>query len=493
MAYDNILEIRNISKTFPGVKALDKVSFNVKRGSVHGLVGENGAGKSTLMKILSGVYHADAAQDSDIIFDGQKMTVKNPVQSMKLGLSIIYQEFNLVDLMTVGENIFLGRFRETGGMNKLHQKAAAILKSIGSDIDSHQYVEDLSISQKQMVEIAKAVSMDAKLIIMDEPSTTLTNDEMERLTQLICKLRSNGVTIIYISHRLDEIFTLCDQVTILRDGKIIDTRPVAEVTREKLVSMMVGRSIDSEFPPRSNNIGNVLLEVKNLSTRKIHDVSFQVHTGEILGLVGLVGAGRTEIVRALFGADPKENGHIFMDGKEVRINSPIDAQKAGIGFVTEDRKQQGLFLKFSVEDNIIAAAIRLLSPHGFVNRKRCDSVAQKYISDLKIRTPKASTKVLSLSGGNQQKCIIGRWLEVKPRLLILDEPTRGIDVGAKYEIYLLIQRLAEEGNAILLISSELPEVMNLSNRCLTVSNGRVVGEFNPAIDSAETIMQSVLE
>ena len=299
--------------------------------------------------------------------------------------------------------------------------------------------------------------------------------------------------LVEISHRLDEIFTLCDQVTILRDGKIIDTRPVAEVTREKLVSMMVGRSIDSEFPPRSNNIGNVLLEVKNLSTRKIHDVSFQVHTGEILGLVGLVGAGRTEIVRALFGADPKENGHIFMDGKEVRINSPIDAQKAGIGFVTEDRKQQGLFLKFSVEDNIIAAAIRLLSPHGFVNRKRCDSVAQKYISDLKIRTPKASTKVLSLSGGNQQKCIIGRWLEVKPRLLILDEPTRGIDVGAKYEIYLLIQRLAEEGNAILLISSELPEVMNLSNRCLTVSNGRVVGEFNPAIDSAETIMQSVLE
>lgn len=493
MPHDNILEINKISKTFPGVKALDDVSFCVKRGTVHGLVGENGAGKSTLMKILSGVYHADPDEQSSILFDGQKMEVKNPVQSMKMGLSIIYQEFNLVDLMSVGENIFLGRFREAGGMRRLHQKAAEILKSIGSDMDTHQHVEELSISQKQMVEIAKAISMDAKLIIMDEPSTTLTNDEMERLTQLINKLRSDGVTIIYISHRLDEIFDLCDQVTILRDGKIIDTRAVRDVTRDELVSMMVGRSIESEFPPRATKVGDVLLEVKNLNTGKLHDVSFQVRAGEILGLVGLVGAGRTEIVRALFGADRRESGQIFLAGEQVQIRNPMDAKKAGIGFVTEDRKQQGLFMKFSVEDNITVASMEELSANGVVNRKKCSEVAQHFVEELKIRTPKISTKVLSLSGGNQQKCIIGRWLQVKPRVLILDEPTRGIDVGAKYEIYVLMKNLAEAGNAIILISSELPEVMNLSNRCLTISNGRIVGEYDPAVDSAEKIMQSVLE
>ena len=492
MYSQNILKISGVSKSFPGVKALDNVSINIRQGVVHGIVGENGAGKSTLMKILSGVYKADRSEGASIWFNGQKMEVSRPIQSMKLGLSIIYQEFNLVDLMSVGENIFLGRFREAGGMKALHKKARSMLDRIGCRIDTHTMVGDLSISEKQMVEIAKAIALDSKLIIMDEPSTTLTNDEMKNLKRLINDLRTDGITIIYISHKLDEILELCDQVTVIRDGKVIATRDIADITREEMVSMMVGRSIESEFPPRTNDVGDVLLEVKKLNTRKLHDVSFVVKSGEILGLVGLVGAGRTEIVRALFGADAKKSGEILMNGTSVTIRNPVEAKKAGIGFVTEDRKQQGLFMKFSVSDNIVVATMQELAQCGFVSRRKSDKVAQSYVQSMGIKTPKLSTRVMNLSGGNQQKCIIGRWLEMKPRVLILDEPTRGIDVGAKYEIYLLMQEIASKGNAIILISSELPEVLNMSNRCLTVSAGRIVGEYNPAVDSAEKIMKSIL-
>ncbi|MCQ5128875.1 sugar ABC transporter ATP-binding protein [Butyricicoccus faecihominis] len=492
MHSENILEINGVSKSFPGVKALDHVSIAIRKGVVHGIVGENGAGKSTLMKILSGVYRADRTEGSSIWFDGKQMEISSPIQSMQLGLSIIYQEFNLVDSMSVGENIFLGRFREAGGMQALHRKARSALDRIGCDIDTRAMVGDLSISQKQMVEIAKAISLNSKLIIMDEPSTTLTNDEMENLIRLINELRADGITIIYISHKLEEIFALCDQVTVIRDGSVIGTRDIEDITREEMVSMMVGRSIESEFPPRPQTAGDVLLAVHHLHTNKLHDVSFQVKAGEILGLVGLVGAGRTEIVRALFGADAKQSGEIRIHGEAVTIRNPVDAKKAGIGFVTEDRKQQGLFMRFSVADNIVVATMNKLAKRGFVSKRREEEIAQGYVESLGIKTPKLSTKVMSLSGGNQQKCIIGRWLEMEPRVLILDEPTRGIDVGAKYEIYLLMKEIASKGNAIILISSELPEVLNLSNRCLTISAGRVVGEFDPAVDSAERIMQSIL-
>lgn len=488
----HILEIKNISKTFPGVKALDNVSLDVVKGHVHGIVGENGAGKSTLMKILSAVYKADK-NGGEIIFDGKPMTAKTPAQSMELGLSIIYQEFNLVDLMTVGENIFLGRYKQSGGMKAIHQKARMILDRIGSSIDTHSLVAELSISEKQLVEIAKALSFNSKLIIMDEPSTTLTADEMEKLFALIRDLREQGITIIYISHKLDEIYDLCDRVTIMCDGRVVDTRDTKDISRNELVSKMVGRPIENEFPIRTNHAGKTLLEVRGLCTDKLKDVSFDVKAGEILGLVGLVGSGRTEIVRALFGADRAQSGSFLIDGEKVEIHSPIDAKKAGIGFVTEDRKQQGLFLKFSVEENIIAANVKGISEYGFISEKKSHATAQNYVKDLAIKAPKLSTKVLSLSGGNQQKCIIARWLEVHPRILILDEPTRGIDVGAKYEIYLLIRKLAEQGNAVILISSELPEVLNLSNRCLTVSDGRIVGEYDPAVSSAEEIMGSVLK
>lgn len=484
-----ILEIEDATKTFPGVKALDKVTVSIKRGAVHGIVGENGAGKSTLMKILSGVYKADKAK---IIFDGKEMDISTPMESMQLGLSVIYQEFNLVDLMSVGENIFLGRFDEAGNMKEIHRRSREILSRIGCDIDTHTLVGDLSVSHKQIVEIAKALSFDAKLIIMDEPSTALTNDEMKHLKNLINELRNNGITIIYISHKLDEIFELCDQVTVMRDGKVIDTRDIGNLKREEMISMMVGRTIDTEFPPRPDCATTVLLEVSNLRTRKLKNISFNIKAGEILGLVGLVGSGRTEIARALFGADRKISGDIYIEGKHVSINNPIDAINNGIGFVTEDRKQQGLFMKFSVLDNIIASSLESISKCGFINNYKGTEIAKRHKDRLRIKTPKLRTKVLNLSGGNQQKCIIARWLEMKSKVLILDEPTRGIDVGTKYEFYILMKEIVENGNSVILISSELPEVLNMSNRCLAISNGSIVGEYDPRKDTAEEIMRNIL-
>ena len=489
MGEEVILSIQNVTKRFPNVTALDHVSLDVYQGQVHGIVGENGAGKSTLMKIISGVYRKD---EGTIFFDGQEMKVRKPVESLALGLSIIYQEFNLVNQMTVGENIYLGRFREMGGMRQVHAKARALLDSIGSKIDTHTPVEELSVSEKQMVEICKALSYDSKLIIMDEPSTTLTAEEMERLTAIIHDLCKKGITIIYISHRLDEIFELCDRVTVMRDGRVISTKPIAEVERSTMIAEMVGRSIENEYPPRAQNVGETILEVRNLITKKLHDVSFTARRGEILGFVGLVGAGRTETVRAIFGADKKHSGEVWLEGKQLDIRTPADAIRAGFGFVTEDRKQQGLLLSFPVGTNITMAAFPHFTKHGLLNRKLEQEIIDRQIEALSVKTPNSEVHIGNLSGGNQQKCLIARWLETNPKVLIMDEPTRGIDVGAKYEIYLLMKQIAEAGSTIIMISSELPEVLNMSNRVLVLSDGRVKGEYDPQKMSSEEIMAVAL-
>lgn len=481
-----ILSIKDVSKSFPGVKALDNVSVEIGRGVVHGIVGENGAGKSTLMKILSGVYKKDSGT---IVFDGETIESVSPIQALQNGLSIIYQEFNLVNAMSVGENIFLGRFKEMHGMRGTHEKAKEILESIGSKINTFKTVAELSVSEKQMVEITKALAFNSKLIIMDEPSSSLTSDELKHLVDIIHNLKKRGISIIYISHKLDEIFDFCDVVTVMRDGCIIDTKPVAEITRSEMIAKMVGRSIENEYPERPNCTGDTILKVESLNTRKLHDISFELKKGEILGFVGLVGAGRTEIVRAIFGAD-KVTGHkLWIEGQPVKINNPSDAKEAGIGLVPEDRKLQGLVISFDVESNISMASLKKIKKNGVINRTAEKEVAERQIKSLEIKTPSSKTFVGTLSGGNQQKCIVGRWLETNPRILIMDEPTRGIDVGTKYEIYLLMKRIAESGGSVILISSELPEVLNMSNRVLTICNGRVTGEFNPATATAGQIME----
>jgi ribose transport system ATP-binding protein len=485
-----ILSIKDVNKSFPGVKALDQVSIEIKRGTVHGIVGENGAGKSTLMKILSGVYRKDAGT---VIFDGENIKGTTPAQSMKRGLSIIYQELNLINTMSVGENIFLGRFGEVGGMRRMHEKANKLLKSIGSAIDAHKLVSELSVSEKQMVEIAKALSFDSKLIIMDEPSSSLTADEMKEFVNIIHHLKDRGISIIYISHKLDEIFEFCDVVTIMRDGHVIDTRSIDMISRGEMIELMVGRTIENEYPERPDCVGETLMEIRSINTHKLHNISFELKKGEILGLVGLVGAGRTEIIRAIFGADRVKGHQILIDGKPVRIKNPRDSKMAGIALVPEDRKHQGLVLPFSVESNISISTLYKMSQYGFLKKSVEMEAAKRQVNSLGIKTPSVKTKVQNLSGGNQQKCIVGRWLELNPRILILDEPTKGIDVGAKYEIYLLMKRIVENEGSIILISSELPEVLHMSNRVLTICDGRITGEFNPKTATVNQIMEKTFE
>ena len=481
-----ILSIKNVTKTFPGVKALDNFSLDVKRGQVHGIVGENGAGKSTLMKILSGVHKPDSGY---FVFDGKEVHETSPIASLRMGISIIYQEFNLVNMMTVGENIFLGRFREAGGMRGTHKKARELLDCIGSKISTTSLIDDLSTSEKQMVEIAKALSFDSKLLIMDEPSSTLTGGEMAILMDIIHDLKARGITILYISHKLDEIFELCDTVSILRDGQLIDTKPTAELTREEMITKMIGRSIEQEYPQRACCVSDeTVLACSGLNTSKLHDVSFSLRRGEILGLVGLVGAGRTEIIRAIFGADKVKIFDLQINGQPVRIRSPRDGIRAGIGLISEDRREQGLILRFSVEQNVVLGNLGQLRRGLLIDKKQMRAMSAREIENLGIKTPSAQTNVSTLSGGNQQKVVVGRWLEKHSQILIMDEPTRGIDVGAKYEIYLLMKQIAESGGSILFISSELPEVLNMSNRVLTVTDGRITGEFDPATDDAKQIM-----
>lgn len=486
-----VLEMRGISKTYPGVRALDNVSLEVRKGEVHALVGENGAGKSTLMKILAGAQLGDSGE---IRINGRTVEIDSPQKAMDLGISIIYQEFNLVPYLNAAENIFLGReprARIPGFVDfrTMYDEAQRVIDRLGVALDIRVPVNRLSIAQQQMVEIAKATSRQSMIIVMDEPSATLTEHELESLFSLIRQLKAQGVSIVYISHRLEEVFEIADRVTVLRDGKHIATRDVSGLTREEIIRYMVGRELTQMMPKVPAPLGDVVLEVRNLRRKdKLHDISFAVRRGEVLGLAGLVGAGRTELARAIFGADPIDGGEILLEGKPVKVRCPQDAIRLGIGLVTEDRKNQGLVLGMMVRENITLANLSALSRLNFLMLAREREVAQKYVADLSIRPPSIERAVQNLSGGNQQKVVLAKWLFTQSKVLIFDEPTRGIDVGAKAEIYQLMNELAANGVAIIMISSELPEVIGMSDRILVMHEGRIAGALSASEATQERVM-----
>ena len=485
--------MRGISKSFPGVKALDNVGFTVNEGEVRALVGENGAGKSTLMKILNGNYKKDEGQ---ILIDGQEVNITNPQVADSLGITIIFQELNLVDDLSIAENIFAGRLAK--GMNlinwrKINQKAKELLLRIGFDADPKTIVGTLTVAEKQMVEIAKALSRNSRIILMDEPSATLTKKELDALFQIIRDLKAQGIAVIYISHRMEEIFEICETVTVMRDGQIIGTRDVASVSSDELVKMMVGRELDSAFPKRDVKIGEEVMRVENLCRKdRRQDVSFSLHEGEVLGIAGLVGAGRTEIMRAVFGVDYINKMNVYIRGKKVKIRTPAAAKKHGIAFLTENRKLEGLTLDFSVKANIVSANLKSIRKGGVINKKAENDLADEYIAKTRIKTPTRDQKVGNLSGGNQQKVVVSKWLNSNPDILIMDEPTRGIDVGAKREIYEIINDLVAQGKAVILISSELPEVLGMSDRVLVMKDDAIVAELTGDDINAVEVMRYAL-
>lgn len=487
-----ILELEHISKEFPGVKALNDVSLALEEGEVRGLVGENGAGKSTLMKILTGVYQKDAGT---IKINGENVKIETPLQAQQLGLSIIFQEFNLVNSLSIAENIFVGRLPKKGmkgiDWKKVKSMAAEWLDKVGLHIDPLQKVGTLSVAGKQMVEIAKALSFHSRIIIMDEPSATLTSNELQHLFEIIENLKKEKITVIYISHRLDEIERLCDNVTVIRDGTVIETRKTSEFDRQTIISCMVGRSMEQEYPQRERKPQTEeVLRVENLTREpRFRNISFSLHKGEVLGIAGLVGAGRTEIVRCIFGADSAEQGKIYIHGKECLIKSPEDAIKQGIALVTEDRKTQGLILEESIAVNTTLANLNKITNAGMVNHQKEKAAAKEYMKQLKTKAPGEDTKCISLSGGNQQKVVLAKWLYTQADILILDEPTRGIDVGAKYEIYQLINQLVYDGKSVIMISSEMPEVLNMSDRIIVVHEGNYKGELTGKDMMAENVMR----
>lgn len=486
MGNSPFFEIKDISKSFPGVKALDNVSFSIDEGEVRALVGENGAGKSTLMKILNGNYKMDAGS---IIIDGKEVHITDPTAAAKHGISIIFQELNLADGLSVAENIYAGRLSKSGRLidwKQINQKAKEILDRIGFQVEPQTEVGTLTVAEKQMVEIAKALSRDARIILMDEPSATLTKKELDAMFDIIRDLKARGVAVIYISHRMEEIFEICDSATVMRDGRIIDTAPLEGLTRDHIVEMMVGRELSQTFPKRSHQPGEELLRVENLKRRdREQNVSFFVRSGEVLGIAGLVGAGRTEVMRALFGVDYVDSCDVWVRGKKVSIRNPAMAKRAGIAFLTEDRKSEGLTLDFTIKSNIVMANLKKILTFGFLDRKKENRIADKYIELIRVKTPSRNQKVGNLSGGNQQKVVVGKWLNAESDVLIMDEPTRGIDVGAKLEIYEVINTLTREGKAVILISSELPEVLGMSDRVLVMKDDAIVTqltgqEINPA-------------
>ena len=473
-----LLEMRGIEKSFPGVRALRGVELTLHEGEVLALVGENGAGKSTLMKILGGAILPDTGT---IRIDDKELAIRNPVEARKAGVGIIYQEFNLVPALTARENIFLGQEpSRTGFVSERDERhrALELFKRIGLIIDPDTLCRNLTVAEQQVVEIAKALSLNARIIVMDEPSATLTPREVSHLFAIIRELKAHRIGVIYITHRLDEVFEICDTVTVMRDGTYVGTKPVGEVDRGGIIEMMVGRKLESEFPKRQAAIGKERLKVTKLSGGdRVKDVSISVRSGEVLGFTGLVGAGRTETMRLVFGADRADTGMIELDGKRLEIRSPRDAIRARIGLLTEDRKGQGLVLGQSVRSNFGLPNLQELSRFGIIDQRRESSAFAHYVDAMRIKIPNQEQPAKNLSGGNQQKVVLAKWLQHNCDVIIFDEPTRGIDVGGKFEIYLLMNRLAAEGKAIIMISSELPEVLGMSDRIVVMHEGRITGEI----------------
>jgi D-xylose transport system ATP-binding protein len=491
--------MRSIVKEFPGVKALDGVTFDLYEGEFHSLVGENGAGKSTLMKTLSGVYPY-GSYGGDILIDGAVRQFKTIRDSEKAGVAIIFQELSLVKELTVGENIFLGREPSKFGIvnwSELYQKAGKLLKDLHLPIDPRTPVGNLGIGQQQLVEIAKALSQDAKILVLDEPTAALTESEVDTLFSILRNLKERGVGMIYISHKLDEVFAMSDRITVLRDGKTVGTESALALTKDKVIALMVGREVGDIFPQISHEFGETAMEVKGLTAydldnpnkKLVDDVSFSVKKGEVLGISGLMGAGRSELLMSIFGAwQGKSSGEVFVEGKRVSIGAPSEAIKNGIGFVTEDRKRFGLLLEQPILDNMTLAGLKRISGAFITDRSRENVAARKAMQSLKVKANSAATVAGTLSGGNQQKVVLGKWLLTNPKVLFLDEPTRGIDVGAKQEIYAEINKLAKEGLAIVMVSSELPEVLGLADRVLVLHEGKVTGEFAKSEATPEKVM-----
>jgi len=491
-----ILRMEGVSKAFPGVQALDNVDFEVAPGEVLALVGENGAGKSTLMKILSGAYRRDAGR---VFLNGQETEIESPHHAQQLGIAIIYQEFNLTPNQTAAANVFigrepcrlqLGRLISIVDRRRMEQEAQAQLDRVGARVPATALIRDLSVAEQQMVEVAKALAVDARIIIMDEPTSALGEDEVEKLFEIVATLKSQGIAVVFITHRLEEVFRIADRVVVLRDGQRVGSMSIDEATPEKIIHLMVGRELGDMFSKLEGEIGAPLLEVRGLTRHGVvEDVSFTLRRGEILGFAGLVGAGRTETVRLLFGADPKDAGEVYVRGELVKIGSPMDAVRAGIGLVPEDRGNQGLVLDLPVLENIVLPTLDHYAYVGFwMNRRGLQDTAQDYVDRLNIRTPHLQQKAMFLSGGNQQKTVVAKWLASEPRVLIMDEPTRGIDVGAKAEVHALMSRLAQAGVGIIMISSELPEILGMSDRVLVMCEGRVAAILDREEVTQETIM-----
>lgn len=487
------VQMVNVSKSFPGVKALEKVNLNLRKGSVHALMGENGAGKSTLMKILAGIQQPS---EGDIILDGVKVKFNNPKESLNSGIAMIHQELNPVLDMSIAENLYLGREpRKKGTLlldyKKMYKDAKTLLDKVGLNLHPKTLMRDLTVAQMQMVEIAKAIDYNSEIIIMDEPTSAITDREVETLFAMINKLRNSGHGIIYITHKMDEVFRIADEITVFRDGKHIGTYPAAEIDSDTLIKKMVDRELTEIFPNKNYVPKDVKISVRNLSRKnKFKNVSFDVHHGEIVGLAGLMGAGRTEIVESIFGITKLDSGEIYIDGKKVNIKAPSDAIKLNIGLVTEDRKMSGLILPLSVRDNMVLPSLKSLAKFKVLtNAKKEHKHTDHYIKELKIKTPSQNQIIQFLSGGNQQKVILGKWLMTEPQILIFDEPTRGIDIGAKTEIYKIISDLADKGHTIIFISSEMQEILGMCDRIIVFHEGVVSGEVLRAEATQEKLLK----
>ena len=483
-----ILTLKNITKEFPGVKALDDVTINIERGTIHGLVGENGAGKSTLIKVLAGIYQPNKGE---IILDGKPCRFNSPIEARRAGISVVHQEIKLAEPLSVAENMFLGNVQLKNGLvdwKGMRRRAREIVEDLGMDIDINAQVSSLTVAKKQIVEIMHAINNNSRILIMDEPSAVLTDRELEVMFRIVKQLRDKGITIIYISHRLDEIFGLCSNVSVLRDGRHIDTIPVASVDRQGLINMMVGREMGQEYPKEVGNVGGTILEVKNLSRGILQDISFEVKSGEVFGISGLVGAGRTELARAILGIDKPESGEVYVRGKKVHYRTFADAIRDGLGLIPEDRKLQGLVQIMSVKRNTTLVNMKRVLRGGVISSSLEEKLSREYADKLHVVTPSMETEVQYLSGGNQQKVVIAKWLFQNSEILFLDEPTRGIDVGAKAEIYRLINRMAKEGKTIIMISSEMPELLGMCDRIMVMHEGHKMGELNAAEATQAKIM-----
>ncbi|MCI8374710.1 MAG: sugar ABC transporter ATP-binding protein [Lachnospiraceae bacterium] len=488
-----VLEMHHITKEFPGVKALDDVTLKIEPGKVHALMGENGAGKSTLMKCLFGIYQADAGT---VVYQGREVKFHSALDALRGGISMIHQELQPEPHLTVMENLWMGRLPKKGGFlvdyKKMYEDTVEVLERLKLNLDPRALVKTLSVSQIQCIEIAKAVSNNANVIIMDEPTSSLTETEVEYLFGIIEDLRKQGIAIIYISHKMDEILRISDMVSVMRDGVMIGTWDTAEMTVDKIISKMVGRELEEYFPPKTNQPGEVRLRVEDYTSiysNSFQHVSFELRRGEILGVAGLVGAQRTELVEGIFGIRSCAAGRLYLDGEEVRVKCPMDAIRKGMALLTEDRKHSGIFPVLSVGENIYMRQYDKASDFGKINYKKCNQIAREGVEQLNVKTPGIRTPINNLSGGNQQKALLARWLLTDPDILILDEPTRGIDVGAKYEIYVIISKLAQEGKSIIMISSEMNELLGVADRIMVMCAGRKTGELGQKEFSEEAIMQ----